>query len=152
MSHLLLSLALLAHGVVAQVSETLLGSVLVVLNGESTPLLTSEAIELTPLGAQQLYAVGSTFRQRYITPPTSFNNSGSTNSAQIQGINAYYMDNSQLALMSRDDQYVAASAQAFMQGLYPPLGQIIEGHELTEEAILANGTFIQAPLGGYQYA
>ena len=152
MSHLLLSLVLLAHGATAQLTETVLGSVLVVLNGESTPLLTSQAIELTPLGAQQLYAAGSMFRQRYIAPPTSFNSSGSASSAPIEGINTYYIDNSQLSLISRDDDYVIASAQAFMQGLYPPLGQILHGPELTGEAILANGTVVQAPLGGYQYA
>jgi hypothetical protein len=152
MSHLLFGLVMLAHGVTAQPTETMLGSVLVVLNGENTPLLTSSTIELTPLGAQQLYSAGALFRERYVAPPASFNDSSTTSSAPIEGINTYYIDNSQMVLMSRNDEYVAASAQAFMQGLYPPLSQIVDGPTLTEEAILANGTIIQAPLGDYQYA
>jgi hypothetical protein len=53
--------------------------------------------------------------------------------------------------MTLIDEYVAASAQAFLQGLYPPTNQNSSGGTLEAVDILANGTISQAPLNGYQY-
>ncbi|MCJ1469637.1 hypothetical protein MMC07_008273 [Pseudocyphellaria aurata] len=47
--------------------------------------------------------------------------------------------------MSTLSPYVVASAEAFMQGLYPPV------NNTDSNSVLANGSVIRSPLGGYQY-
>lgn len=56
------------------------------------------------------------------------------------------IDNAQLEVLSSDEEEVAGSAVAFMQGLYPPMGAVQDA-----ESRLANGSTIVGPLGGYQY-
>ena len=51
-----------------------------------------------------------------------------------------------MVIMSTNDEFVTASAMAFMQGLYPPRGVVVD-----DESMLGNGTLEQFPLGGYQY-
>ena len=52
---------------------------------------------------------------------------------------------------STPDQFIVASAQAFMQGLYPPLQLSSNDTFATSQSVLANGSNILSPLNGYQY-
>jgi hypothetical protein len=132
-----------ARLVASQAKQTTWGSVVMALHGERTPDIADAFPNLTPLGAQQAVSAGSAIRTRYIQGPGN----NVTNSYPIPGISANQIDNTQLYLLSADDDYIAGAAQAFMQGLYPPLGVTY----INEEAILANGSLVQYPLGGYQY-
>lgn len=54
--------------------------------------------------------------------------------------------------MTLDNPQYPAAAQAFMQGLYPPASANASGNTFRDPtAILANGTYVQGPLGGYKY-
>lgn len=128
----------------SQAQQTTWGAVVMSLYGERTPSIVDAFPSLTPLGAQQALSAGSAIRTRYIKGPGT----NVTNSYPISSISIDAIDNTQLYLLSANDDYIAASAQAFMQGVYPPLSIAY----VNEEAILANETLIQYPLGGYQYA
>jgi hypothetical protein len=133
-----------ANLVASQEQQTTWGTVVLSLYGERIPEIATAFPYLTPLGAQQAFAAGSAIRTRYIEGPGT----NITSSYPISGLAENAIDNSQLYLLARDDNYVAGSAQAFMQGVYPPLGDAY----VDEESILSNGTLVQYPLGGYQYA
>ena len=135
----------LAQGTVLR--EQIWGTVIFTRYGDRTPYILPETPTLTPLGAQQLFNVGSTFRNRYVTPPTSAFN---VNTA-ISGISEFQLNNDQVTLESTSDQFIAASAQAFMQGLYPPLQDSSNYTFIDSLSTLANGTTVQSPLNGYQY-
>lgn len=115
------------------------------LYGDSTPdaLFEQHAAGLSDYGANQLAAAGTAFRDRYVS------SAGSTNATEfaIQSISASYLMSQNLEVLSTAEQNVIASAQAFMLGLYPPLGG--EGMNTTDET--ANGTTFSAPLDGYQF-
>lgn len=115
------------------------------LYGDSTPkaLFEQRAAGLSDYGANQLAAAGTAFRDRYVS------SAGSTNATEfaIQSISASYLMSQNLEVLSTTEQNVIASAQAFMLGLYPPLGD--EGMNTTYET--ANGTTFSAPLDGYQF-
>lgn len=130
--------------------EQIWGSVVFTLYGDRTPLVLNEAYTLTPLGAQQLYAGGSAFRNRYVTPRTSAFGAFSV-STEINGISEYQLDNDEVTMESTTEQYVVASAQAFLQGLYPPLSLSSNNTFATSQSSLANGTNVLGPLYGYQY-
>ncbi|KAJ5713382.1 uncharacterized protein N7483_010563 [Penicillium malachiteum] len=98
---------------------------------------------LTEYGGSQLADVGSTFRNRYVS---SAGSSNATESA-IQYISPSILYSKDVRVLSTTDQNVIASAQAFMLGLYPPLGQ--ENMNTSDET--ANGTIYSAPLDGYQF-
>lgn len=105
------------------------------------------AYTLTPLGATQLFNAGQKIGQRYLLP----NDDGTTESTAIQGISSYQIEDDQLTVMSTDDQYVFASALAFMQGLYQPL-EISSNYTYIEgQSTIQNGSNSVAPLNGYQY-
>ena len=129
--------------------EQLWASVIFSLYGDRTPYILPQTYTLTPLGAQQLYSAGSAFRRRYISTQTSANQYGF--SASINGISEFQLDSSQVTMESAADQFIVASAQAFMQGLYPPLQLASNDTFVTSQSSLANGSNIQAPLHGYQY-
>ena len=119
-------------------------------HGEKLPFLNNGPYNLTPLGAQQLLLAGSLLRARYVSPPV--NGSQLTVSLPINGLNVNDIENSQMQILSTNDEYVTASAMAFMQGLYPPKNANGEGTlTVDEESIMGNGSLIQFPLGGYQY-
>ncbi|MCJ1375624.1 hypothetical protein MMC20_006861 [Loxospora ochrophaea] len=146
-----LSLALvlaLAQLTSAQIdaADTIWSVVILTLYGDRTPLVSSDASLLTPLGAQQLYSAGSLFREIYISPPE--NEIGS--SKAIPGLDPNLLDNTQVFTLSTLDEYVVTSAQAFMQGLYPPLATYNQT-SIGSSSILANGSAVEFPLGGYQY-
>ena len=127
-------------------NETVWSVVIYNLYGERTPLVLPAQTILTPHGAQQAYAAGAFFRDRYV----SQGGSGSDINMTIDGISAETIDNSQTFVFSTLPEYTVASAQAFMQGLYPPKN-ISSSTTLDDMAILANGTVEEYPLQGYQY-
>ncbi|MCJ1473294.1 hypothetical protein MMC13_001945 [Lambiella insularis] len=142
---LLLVVSCLANAVAGS-TETIWSSVVITRNGDSIPLISEDLTTLTPLGAQQLFEAGAFFRDRYIAP-TTFGD------YIINGISTYSIDNTQIFSISTQDEYVLASAQAFIQGLYPPLNNSFSSEDplITSLSLLANGSNIAFPLGGYQY-
>lgn len=110
-------------------------------HGDRTPLILPVPNVLTPLGAQQLYSAGSFFRQRYLAAPAGAQESNYS----INGILHNAFDTTQTNVKSTLIDYVVASAEAFMQGLYPPR------NNSGPDSLLADGSIIQSPLGGYQY-
>ncbi|KZF19482.1 phosphoglycerate mutase-like protein [Xylona heveae TC161] len=131
--------------------ERVHASVIFTRHGERTPIALSNSLTLTPLGAQQMYQAGSVFRNRYVVNDPSSPLNAIIGPDLISGISTS-LNNDDLYILSTDDEYVAASAQAFVQGLYPPTGDF-NGSSINPftESILANGTWIDSPLGGYQY-
>lgn len=118
--------------------------------GERTPLLAFETLELTPLGARQMFSAGAFFRSRYIASEPATEDDA-TADHPIEGLRTHRISNDELHVSSVNADYITGSALAFMQGLYPPLSDSSLDVILTSQPILANGSAIQAPLGGYQY-
>ena len=119
--------------------------------GERTPeVLGFLPTALTSYGAQQAFDLGSLFRSRYIS---SAGSSNGWTSAPLQGLSADGIDPMQLYVGTLDQQFSVASAQAFVQGLYPPYQlNASEAKIFDPTSVLANGTYVEAPLSGYQYA
>ncbi|KAF7715587.1 Uncharacterized protein PECH_006502 [Penicillium ucsense] len=124
--------------------ETVWGIFAFTTHGDSTPNLLAEGRfrVLSDYGANQLADAGAAFRDRYLSSG-GVNNSQST----IQYLSDTVLDPQDVEVYALTDQYVVASAQAFMQGLYPPLGQTgLESSDVT-----VNGAAMISPLNGYQY-
>jgi hypothetical protein len=111
------------------------GSVVFVRTGERTPILAGADQVLTALGAQQMHTLGQNFRTRYV------NEDGGPDGLGVQQmpVAANLLNNDQLLIQTLDTPYLFASAQAFMQGLYPPYS-------------VANSSATDFPMDGYQYA
>jgi hypothetical protein len=126
------------------------GSVVFVRTGERTPILAGGDQVLSALGAQQMYALGQNFRTRYV------NEDGGPDGLGVQqmSIERNVLNNDQLLVQTLDTPYLFASAQAFMQGLYPPysINATRNGPNADVTGLLANGSAIDFPMGGYQYA
>ena len=129
--------------------EQVLSSFVYTRHGDRTPLYTSDTSVLTPYGAWQMHNAGANFRNRYLT--TTFDDA--MESTAIRDISHYQLNPDEVNVLSVDSQYIVASAQAFMQGLYPPLADSssLNHTELLGISELANGTNVLAPLNGYQY-
>ncbi|PTB81327.1 phosphoglycerate mutase-like protein, partial [Trichoderma longibrachiatum ATCC 18648] len=95
-------------------------------------------VNLTPLGAQQVASSAAFYRARYIS------SSSSSNTTTIEGISPDAAVLSQLSITAPVDNVLQNSAAVFAQALYPP-------SKAAGSQKLANGTTIEAPLGGYQY-
>lgn len=117
--------------------ETILGAYIFHRHGDRTPKVLAPT-NLTDLGYRQTYASGSYYRSRYVAADST---------TRIAGLNADEVLQSQLQVLAPDDDVLQQSAVAFLQALYPPVGNG-EGEGGSE--ILANGTRIAAPLDGYQ--
>lgn len=119
---------------------TVWSSVLFLRAGDRTPLVLGPLeTALTSLGAQQLYSAGQFFRNRYITDSAA----NQTAIAPLNGLNVYTQDDLQTYVLALDQQYVTASAQAFMQGFYPPHNlSTVTGNGLDMSNVLANGTYV----------
>ena len=117
-------------------------------SGERTPALTGDTQVLTAVGAQQMYQLGQHLRARWID---SDGNAG-LGRQNIANMSVDILNNDQISVQTLDKQYLVSSAQAFMQGMYPPhaLGNSTGVGDST--GLLADGTVVQAPLSGYQYA
>jgi hypothetical protein len=81
--------------------------------GDRTPFVLPTDPTLTPLGAQQLYNAGSTFRDRYITPVSG----GDEEDTTIRNISPYQLFQDEITVLATNEHYISASAQAFIQGL-----------------------------------
>ncbi|RMZ68942.1 Histidine phosphatase superfamily clade-2 [Pyrenophora seminiperda CCB06] len=114
--------------------------------GERTPTLRNDTQRLTALGANQMYTLGQNFRTRYI----SGDKPNTLGVQHIAGMSADILNNDQVWVQTRKAPYLVSSAQAFMQGLYPPHGIANGTGHVTD--ILTDGTSIDYPLNGYQYA
>ncbi|KAI7555600.1 hypothetical protein KC317_g12832, partial [Hortaea werneckii] len=137
---------------VAADEYTAWASVIFSRGGERTPeVLGHLPTILTSLGAQQMYQSGSFFRKRYITSSLDLMSSDNDDTT-LQDLSPESIDPLQLYVAALDDQWTLASAQAFMQGLYPPytLNDSI-AESLESSQTIANGSYIDYPLDGYQY-
>ncbi|KAK8089517.1 histidine acid phosphatase [Apiospora hydei] len=115
-------------------SESVLGVYIFHRHGDRTPKSHAPA-NLTSLGAEEVFLSGSYYRSRYVASDAS---------SPIRDLSHDIAVQSQLSVTAPDDAVLHNSAQVFVQGLYPPVGR------LSAQA-LANGTEVEAPLGGYQY-
>ena len=95
-------------------------------------------VSLTALGQQQMFSSGEWYRKNYIDSEHS--DEGAPMS--ITGLSRQRASLSQLDVSSPVDNVLQNSAQALLQGMYPPTN-------FTET--LADGSKAVSPLGGYQY-
>ncbi|KAK4540510.1 hypothetical protein LTR36_009148 [Oleoguttula mirabilis] len=148
---LLATVILSPETVAAQDDYTVWASVIFSRTGERTPeVLGYIPTTLTSLGAQQAYESGAFFRSRYISSVSIIDG---IDSAPLQGLSAESIDSVQLYIAALDEQYTVASAQAFVQGLYPPFTLNSSAASMLDPtSVLANGTYVEYPLEGYQYA
>jgi hypothetical protein len=126
------------------------GAVAFIRSGERTPVLRPETPILTAFGAQQMLELGKNFRHRYLV------NTGTDNGLGVQNIlnmSPDVLNHEQLFIQTLDKPYLVSSAQAFMQGLYPPFNANDTQVDALGDAIgeLANGTAPEFPMDGYQY-
>lgn len=146
--------ALLAGSSAQDATENVWGVVSFILYGERTPLRSETPASLTPIGAQQMFEQGTMFRARYLEPNSTLtaDENAVTTKAPILGLSDNAIDNSMITILSTADEYVATSALSFLQGLYPPINQsFADGAGGLEAAVLADGSMVNFPLGGYQY-
>ncbi|KAL1953879.1 hypothetical protein VTO42DRAFT_2065 [Malbranchea cinnamomea] len=129
--------------------EKVWGVFMYTLHGDRTPLSSLGSGTLTPLGAYQLFGAGYAVRSLYVSPST-VNATDSTR--QISGISEYSLVNDEIEILSTTEQFVSASAQAFMQGLYPPLEELSDDRIYLDDYRIVNGTLMDYPLRGYQYS
>ena len=123
---------------------TVWSSVVFARTGERTPkIIGTDSSALTTLGQQQQHDAGTFFRERYISPSDS---DDGLSVAPISGLSANEIENLQLYILALDQQYNAASAQAFMQGFYPPYSLSSNGSGTREvldpTGVLANNTYV----------
>ena len=125
------------------------GAVVFTRTGEKTLVLEKAASpRLTALGAQQLYQLGEAFRGRYIDAQSDHSGLGQQ---PLLNLASNRLDSAQLEIRTLDTPYLVASAQAFMQGLYPPSSNSSSALP-ADGTVLANGTVVDFPLQGFQYA
>ncbi|ANB11526.1 histidine acid phosphatase, putative [Sugiyamaella lignohabitans] len=96
---------------------------------------------LTPEGSWEAFESGQFYQNRYMSNDSGF---------RIQGLNQTYQPN-QFNAFASDSDVLEKTAQGFLQGLYPPLTSIDGQADTVQGSSLANGSFIETPLGGYQY-
>ncbi|KAI4945938.1 hypothetical protein J4E91_007379 [Alternaria rosae] len=120
-------------------SEHTLAAFAFVRTGDRTPVLRNNTQTLTTLGANQMHALGQKFRSKFVSGTES-----------IVELSEDVLNNDQIWVQTLDAPYLVSSAQAFMQGLYPP--HDISNATGDNTGVLADGTSIDYPLNGYQYA
>lgn len=123
--------------------EQVLSTVIYTNHGERTPRVFGNE-RLTALGAQQVYRAGQNMRNRYLGP----SNTANATSYTISNMSTIYLDNNEVNILTDSDEWNSATALAFMQGLFPPLGP---SYQVGGQDDLANGTIVEAPLNYYQY-
>ncbi|KAF3908662.1 hypothetical protein AA313_de0205967 [Arthrobotrys entomopaga] len=130
------NLLALAFGIsitATQAAETIVGAYILSRHGDRTVKRHSPT-KLTNLGYNQILASGEYFRCRYIS---------SNATHQVLGISSNEVVNSQIHVVTTDDNVLMNSAQAFVQGLYPPIGTLASEK-------LRNGSVVGNANGGYQ--
>lgn len=144
--------AITAEASAQSLSRQVLSTFIFTTYGDRTPLaIENTTPQLTPLGAQQMYNAGATFRSHYVSPLNLDGEDGDDLYSAIRGISQYHLDPDQITVLSRDEQYISAGAMAFMQGLYPGLEQLNNYTFIVGQSGLADGTNVVSPLQGYQY-
>jgi hypothetical protein len=123
---------------------TVWSSVVLTRTGERSPYILNESpTALTSVGANQAYAAGQFFRTRYITSSTNSSSNRTDGSgiggAPIRGLNADTYDALQTWVLARDQQGISATAQAFLQGFYPPRTPSADPKD-----ILADDTYVSS--------
>ncbi|EEQ88917.1 hypothetical protein RJZ56_004967 [Blastomyces dermatitidis] len=121
--------------------EKIWSSVVYTFYGEHSPHALPYPITLTPLGAQQLVEVGSTFRGRYLDNVET----------RIGGLSLHMLVPGEITVLARTEPAAVASAEAFMQGFYPPVPNSSGNTTSRDLADMVNGTAVDFPLNGYQY-
>ena len=130
-----------------ELQQQIISTLIFTINGDRTPEILPQTPVLTPLGAQQMYSLGSQFRDRYLLSSEDTTGVGT----RIYDISPYQYNFDDLDILTTDDQFTIASAQAFIQGLYPPLATNSGYVEIAGQSLLANMSNVVAPLNGYQY-
>ena len=71
----------------------------------------------------------------------------------LRGLSSWKANPQDVFVQTLDSPYTFASAQSFMQAFYPPFSLENNGlaASLDPSAFSSNGSYITAPLGGYQY-
>jgi hypothetical protein len=86
-----------------------------------------------------VFQVGSDYRARYLA---------SSSSSRISKISEFEYVPAQVWASAPDEPILLGTATSFLQGLYPPLGDVKPALATTS---LANGSSVSSPLSGYQY-
>ena len=115
-------------------AETVLGIYILSRHGDRTSKSTPPT-NLTTLGYSEVFTSGSYFRSRYVS---------SSATTPILGISHDLVNYKQISASAPLDTVLMPSAQGFLQGLYPPVGNQLGGQ------VLRNKTEVQTPLDGYQ--
>ncbi|KAI9045238.1 uncharacterized protein KD926_009652 [Aspergillus affinis] len=145
---LVFAVALLAAASAQDLKEHVWGIFAFTVHGDSIPAVMPQRPQtLTPYGANNLYAAGSAFRNRYV----AVQGNGSNPGTRIENLSPYVLDVDEVEVLSTTSPSDIASAQAFMQGLYPPLNETFSGTYVEFSFQMANGSTATAPLKGYQY-
>ncbi|KAF1346483.1 histidine phosphatase superfamily [Delphinella strobiligena] len=131
LSKSLATISLLSSAVTA---ETVLGVYMFHRHGDRTSKSTPPT-NLTDLGYQEVFTSGDYYRNRYIA---------STATSQIHGISPDTVVQAQVAASAPSDTVLQNSAAGFLQGLYPPVGDVLGSQTLR------NGTNVTSPLNGFQ--
>ncbi|KAJ5775038.1 uncharacterized protein N7511_000049 [Penicillium nucicola] len=124
---------LLATSLSTVEAERVLGAYIFARHGDRTPKVFGST-QLTDLGYREVFDAGSFYNQRYISDNSS---------KQIEGINPEVVSAKQISATAPSDAVLQNSATGFLQGVYPPVGTVAS-------QTLANGSSVEAPLGGYQ--
>lgn len=114
--------------------ETVLGVYIFHRHGDRTAKAYAPTT-LTDLGYSQVHSSGNFYRQRYVD---------SNATSPLYKISSDIAKTSQLNIQAPSDTVLQNSAAGFLQGLYPPVGAKLGSQTL------ANGTTVEAPLGGFQ--
>jgi hypothetical protein len=121
-------------------------------HGDSIPDILPQPRTLTPIGAQNLYDVGSAFRNRYVMGAASDADETASPDFLVKDLAQHRLNADEVKIYSGWDQHVQASALAFMQGFYPPItGQNDSFMYVDDTYLLANGSIAASPLNDYQY-
>lgn len=130
---------------------TVWSSVVLTRTGERTPeVLGRLPTTLTNRGATQAYQAGQFFRQRYIDSAyqehRNVTNGAQEGGAPLYGLAPTIFDPLQIFAIALGQQYNLGTAQAFLQGLYPPWTPN-DTHSSTPGgvdplSILANGSYV----------
>ena len=128
---------------------TVWASVIFSRTGERTPeVLGSSPITLTSVGALEQQANGQFFRQRYLESSTNFSTDNGIGPAPLRGMSPELPDVQKLYVQALDEQCHVASAQAFLQGLYPPVSFAGNSSQLQEvvdpTSRLGNGSYVSS--------
>lgn len=130
---------------------TVWSSVVLTRTGNRTPEIVRDIpTKLTSVGANQAFAAGTFFRDRYIVLKNGTNGIGGSG-APLRGLDANIYSNSDVSATALDQQWNSGTATAFLQGFYPGAGDLNSSSTPDLTSSLSNGTYVTGPLNNYQY-